>query len=226
MDTFNWSKEARNQWDNRAMFWSERSKNMWDHGSRKDIIPFFNDFVETGNRVLDVGCGDGYGTYKLHELGYKAVGADLSVEMITKAKERLFDIPFFQADIGDLPFQSNSFDAILCINVLEWTETPALALKELRRVLKPGGFLCTGILGPTAGPRNNGYRRVYGEKTISNSMMPWEFDKLAKEMDFVDLNGFGVYKEGVKAEHYQQLPITLKQALTFMWVSIFQKVGE
>ncbi|MEN2768753.1 class I SAM-dependent methyltransferase [Ornithinibacillus xuwenensis] len=226
MDTFNWSKEAKNQWDNRAMFWSERSKNMWDHGSRKDIIPFFNDFVETGNRVLDVGCGDGYGTYKLNELGYKAVGADLSVEMITKAKERLFDIPFFQADIGNLPFQSNSFDAILCINVLEWTEIPALALKELRRVLKPGGFLCTGILGPTAGPRNNGYRRVYGEKTISNSMMPWEFDKLAKEMDFVALNGFGVYKEGVKAEHYQQLPITLKQALTFMWVSIYQKLGE
>ena len=38
--------------------------------------------------VLDVGCGDGYGTYKLSRAGYKAVGVDLSEVMIQKGKER------------------------------------------------------------------------------------------------------------------------------------------
>ena len=39
-------------------------------------------------KVLDVGCGDGYGTYKLSRAGYKAVGVDLSEVMIQKGKER------------------------------------------------------------------------------------------------------------------------------------------
>ena len=39
-------------------------------------------------QVLDVGCGDGYGTYKLSRAGYKAVGVDLSEVMIQKGKER------------------------------------------------------------------------------------------------------------------------------------------
>jgi ubiquinone/menaquinone biosynthesis C-methylase UbiE len=226
MESFDWMLQAKQEWDNRAEFWSERSKNMWDQGSRRDIIPFFDHYLPNESTVVDVGCGDGYGTYKLHRLGHKVIGADISEEMITKAKSRLPNASFFQADISKLPLNSNSTDGILCINVLEWTEVPALAVKELRRVLKKDGLLCVGVLGPTAGPRSNGYRRVYGEKTISNPMMPWEFGKLAKELSFEVVDGFGVYKDGVKEQHYQGLPTELQQALTFMWVYMLRKVGE
>lgn len=44
--------------------------------------------MEKEVQVLDVGCGDGYGTYKLSLTGYKAVGVDLSEVMIQKGKER------------------------------------------------------------------------------------------------------------------------------------------
>src|SRR5690606_31452490 len=127
-----------------------RSKEMWEKGSRKDILPFLGKHLERESKVLDVGCGDGYASYKLHMMGHEVIGVDISVEMIEKAKERTSAIPFLIANIENLPIESNTMDAALCINVLEWVENPANALTELSRVLKPNGFLVAGILGPTA----------------------------------------------------------------------------
>lgn len=227
-ESFNWRKEAEAQWDNRAAFWNERSKNMWDNGSRKDIVPFIEKHLEKGSKILDIGCGDGYGSYKLHQLGYDVTGMDLSNEMISRAKQRLHkeEIKFMQGDVGELPFAANSSDGIMAINVLEWTEFPENALVELHRVLKKDGLLCIGVLGPTAGPRTNSYPRLKGEEAICNTMMPWEFQKLASENNLQYVDGFGVYKEGVKEQHYKNLPLDLKQALTFLWVFMLRKVGE
>ena len=227
--SFNWSREAEKQWDCRADFWNKRSSAMWDSGSRKDIIPFIENHLEKGNSILDIGCGDGYGTQKLHNTGYKTTGIDLSGEMISLAKKYAESKPisFFQADINELPFERESFDAVMCINVLEWTEDPYMALRKICNVLKKGGMLCIGILGPTAGPRINSYPRLHGQKTICNTMMPWEFGKLASESSNLSyINGFGVYKKGVKKQHYSSLPEELKQALSFMWVFMLRKVGE
>ncbi|MEC5424648.1 class I SAM-dependent methyltransferase [Virgibacillus sp. C22-A2] len=228
MKSFNWKKESESQWDSRAAFWNERSKSMWDSGSRKDIVPFIEKNLKKGSGILDVGCGDGYGSLRLHLAGYSVTGVDLSSEMITRAQQQLAEeeITFSQSDIGSLPFEDNSFDGIMAINVLEWTEVPYEAINEVKRVLRKDGFLFVGLLGPTAGPRTTSYPRVYGEKSIANTMMPWEFQKLASEngLDYVD--GFGVYKEGVKEHHYKDLPMELRQALTFMWVFMLRKVGE
>lgn len=228
MSSFNWNKEAELQWDSRAQFWNQRSVNMWDNGSRKDIIPFVEKHMEKGSKVYDIGCGDGYGSYKLHKAGFDVAGMDLSSEMITHAKERIpnEEVSFIQGDVMDLPFADNSCDGIMSINVLEWTEIPANALKQLSRVLKKDGLLCVGILGPTAGPRTHSYARIYGEKAIANTMMPWEFEKLAKENNFTYIDGFGVYRDKVKAQNQEGLPRELKQALTFLWVFMFRKEGE
>ncbi|WP_188456101.1 class I SAM-dependent methyltransferase [Virgibacillus oceani] len=228
MGSFDWHEEAKKQWDSRADFWNERSVNMWDKGSRKDIIPFIEKYIAKGKKILDIGCGDGYGSFKLHQSGYNVMGMDLSTEMISRAKKRLQseEINFLQGDVNHLPFDNESFNGMMAVNVLEWTEVPLNALNELWRVLKKDGFLCVGILGPTAGPRANSYPRLHGEKTICNTMMPWEFQQLAIEHKFEYIDGFGVYKEGVKEKHYQDLPIELNQALTFMWVFMLRKVGE
>ena len=228
MTAFNWNKEAKLQWDSRAQFWKERSVNMWDDGSRKEIIHFVEKHMKKGIKVYDIGCGDGYGSYKLDKAKYDVVGMDISSEMINRAKERIADdeIPFIQGDVMDLPFADNSCDGIMSINVLEWTEVPADALKQLSRVLKKDGLLCVGILGPTAGPRSHSYPRVYGEKAIANTMMPWEFQKLAEENNFTYVDGFGVYRDKVKAQNHEGLPRELKQALTFLWVFMLRKEGE
>ncbi|MFD1019241.1 class I SAM-dependent methyltransferase [Thalassobacillus hwangdonensis] len=224
-DNFQWHREAERKWDERADFWNQKSKAMWDEGSRKTIIPFLEKHVANGSSVADIGCGDGYGSYKLYKDGYHVTGVDISTEMVELAKKRLENesMTFIQGDFVDLPFEAESFDAVMAINCIEWTEVPVQALNEVKRVLKPGGKLCIGILGPTAMPRTNSYRRVFGEEVICNTMMPWEFASMAEETGWRIVDGHGVYKREVTEQHLEDLPEELKQALTFMWVFILEK---
>ncbi|HEX6594153.1 MAG TPA: class I SAM-dependent methyltransferase [Bacillota bacterium] len=227
MTSFNWQKQSEIQWDERASDWSERSVHMWNRGSRKNIIPFIEKYVERGESILDVGCGDGYGTYRLLQSGYKVTGVDLSNEMIARAQKRLHresSVSLIQGNVLQLPFENNYFRGIMAINVLEWIEVPAKALGELRRILHREGLLFVGILGPTAGPRANSYKRLYGEEVICNTMMPWEFQQLASEYGFQYVDGFGVYKRGIAEEDAAQLPLELKQALSFMWIFMLRKM--
>src|SRR5690625_2293365 len=127
---------------------------------------------------------------------------------------------------SDLPLENSTADGILAINVLEWTETPFTGLSELKRILVTNGLLCIGILGPTAGPRANSYPRVYGEKVILNTMMPWEFSQLAAENGFKLIDHFGVFKKEVNKQEISHLPLKLQQALSFMWVFLMKKTEE
>lgn len=222
--SFNWHKEAEKQWNDRAEMWSSRSREMWDEGSRSTIMPFLKKYVDQG-RIADLGCGDGYGSYRLFQEGFEVTGLDLSSDMVERANERVDEagISFVQGDLTDLPFDNGSFDAAIAINSLEWTEIPYKGLEEMRRILKQEGRLCIGLLGPTAMPRINSYRRLYGEKVICNTMMPWELKKMAEESGWSHIGGQGVYKRGVEDHHLATLDEELKQALTFMWLFIFEK---
>ncbi|MFG6150476.1 class I SAM-dependent methyltransferase [Halobacillus sp. B23F22_1] len=222
---FNWHQEAEKQWDERSSFWNANSKNMWDSGSRKTIIPLIKKHAKIGNSIADLGCGDGYGSYKLAQAGFEVTGLDLSEDMIELAKSRLAHdtLRFVQGDIVQLPFESESFDTIMAVNCLEWIEVPYQGITEMKRVLKPGGKLCVGVLGPTAKPRINSYRRVYGEKVICNTMMPWEFEQLALENGLKLIDGHGVFKREAEGMDVTAFPRELQQALTFMWVFIFEK---
>lgn len=226
MTRFNWHESAEKKWDNNAEFWNQNSQEMWDSGSRSTIIPFFEQYVEKEVQVLDVGCGDGYGTYKLSLTGYKSVGVDLSEVMIQKGKERGEgpNLSFIKGDLSSLPFENEKFEAIMAINSLEWTEEPLRALNEIKRVLKKDGYACIAILGPTAKPRENSYPRLYGKDVVCNTMMPWEFEQLAKEQGFEVVDGTGVYKRGVNEKMLGQLPTELQQSLTFLWVFMLKNV--
>lgn len=220
MSPFNWSEEAEKQWDERTKSWSSKSRDMWETGSRKEISPFFAKYVRSGGVVCDLGCGDGYGSLKLSQIGYTVTGIDVSEEMIHKAKETNIGntARFIKGDISSLDFPDNSFDAVLAINSLEWTEQPLKVIKEIQRIVKPEGFACVGILGPTAAPRVSSYRRLYDEKVICNTMMPWEFEKLAKENYWGVEDGLGVYKRSGAQLPIGSLSNELKQAVSFMWV--------
>ncbi|TRY20767.1 SAM-dependent methyltransferase, partial [Geobacillus sp. LEMMJ02] len=111
----------------------------------------------------------------------------------------------------------------MIINCFEWTERPFAALEEVRRVLKTNAYVCVGILGPTAAPRVNSYRRLYNEAVICNTMMPWEFEQLAKENGFTLVGQEGVYKRGVDESFIKQLPTELKQAVSFLWLFMLRK---
>lgn len=225
MKKFNWNEETEKIWNERADFWHENSENMWLNGSRKTIIPFIKERLKQEAHVLDAGCGDGFGSFLLAENGYHVTGVDIAEAMIERAlKNRIHtNIKFQKGSLTELPLEDQSMDAVMAINSIEWVEHPLQVLEQFHKVLKPGGKLYLGLLGPTAGPRAHSYQRLYGKEAICNTMMPWEFERLALENGWELLDGMPVYKEEAKKLDTTNLPRFLKQALTFMWVFEFQK---
>jgi ubiquinone/menaquinone biosynthesis C-methylase UbiE len=223
-----WSVEAAKQWNQFAADWHARSGAMWETGSRRTVLPMFMRHVRPeAGPVLDAGCGDGYASFKLAANGYRVEGVDIAEEMIRLANERVrgkdWPVRFQTGDVSSLPFADASFGGILCINVTEFTPSPLAALRELHRLLTPGGVLLLGILGPTAGPRAHSYRRLYGEETIQNTMMPWEARQLAAENGFQLLEEVPVYKDGVPTELAGRLSAELREALSFMTLFALEK---
>jgi len=95
--------------------------------------------------ILDAGCGTGS---ILKQLGNPAknVGVDLAPEAVSFCRQRgLTNVQ--QADICALPFVSASFDVVVCSSVLyhQWVKDPAVAVRELHRVLRPGGLLLLNV---------------------------------------------------------------------------------
>ncbi|MEU6540786.1 class I SAM-dependent methyltransferase [Streptomyces sp. NPDC047000] len=91
--------------------------------------------------ALDAACGTGRHTAYLHRLGHRVTGVDASPEMLARARERLPDVDFHEADLHRLPLPDNAVDTVVC--ALALTHIPDLApvLAEFARVLRPGGHL-------------------------------------------------------------------------------------
>ena len=105
--------------------------------------------------VLDMGCGEGRHAISLHAIeDNNSVAFDLSYDDVKIAKDRLLDFDTSQnksfcqfgvGDINNLSFKDNSYDVVICSEVLEHVEDPEIALKELTRVLKTGGKLAVSV---------------------------------------------------------------------------------
>lgn len=112
--------------------------------------------LQPGERVLDVGCGTGVVT----RLAAEAVGSEgrvagldsnpgmLAVAGSTSADH---DIEWRHADAGSIPYRDGTFDVVLCQLSLQLMQDRPQALREMQRVLRPGGRLLLSVPGP-AGP--------------------------------------------------------------------------
>ncbi len=110
-------------------------------------ISSFADFeAAAGQRVLEVGVGVGTDFCRWAAAGAKAVGVDLTAQAVQLTTQHLHALNLFAdvnlADCEDLPFADDSFDVVYSFGVLHHTPNTEQAIREVRRVLKPGGRIC------------------------------------------------------------------------------------
>nr|WP_201763925.1 class I SAM-dependent methyltransferase [Archaeoglobus sulfaticallidus] len=136
----------KSRWDEH----SENYENIPAHGikSEKDkkvVKEALKEMLENRKKVLDVGCGTGFVSLILAELGHEVVGIDLSEGMLSKAREKAeekgHNILFKIDDAENLAFEDNTFDAVIERHVLWTLPNPEKAIKEWVRVLRQGGKL-------------------------------------------------------------------------------------
>lgn len=95
-----------------------------------------------GERVLDIGCGEGNHLLLFSRLGLDITGLDASPYMIDRARKRLGPrCTFKKGRAEDLPFDDNEFDLAVMINTLEFLDSPMDALREAGRVARRSVFI-------------------------------------------------------------------------------------
>lgn len=133
-------------WDKASNYYEKYWQEQLAPAHRK-LIGSIN--LTSGSAILDIACGSGQLTFPLAEMvgeNGTVTGTDLSDEMVRlgnqKAKELGADNTLFvQMDSEDLRFEDGQFDAVICSLGLMYFPNPVNAIKEMFRVLKPGGTL-------------------------------------------------------------------------------------
>lgn len=105
--------------------------------------------LRAGERVLDVGTGTGIGLEAARGDDREVVGLDASPEMLAIARRRLPEHEFVEADFSAMPFGTAAFDVVLSVHALLFADDQVAALREWRRVTRPGGRLSLSVPGPT-----------------------------------------------------------------------------
>ena len=112
---------------------------------RETINDYLAAHAPSGAEVLDVGCGLGDVLAGLKG-DYQLAGMDYARSNVQAATRRLGERAVIkQGSIYEMPFDSNAFDVALCLEVLEHIEDDARGVRDIARVLKPGGFLIAAV---------------------------------------------------------------------------------
>lgn len=100
-------------------------------------------------RIIDLGCGTGYFSHALQQLFPEAelMSLDISSAMLEQAAHKNSS-DLVRADMECLPFSANSVDLVWANMSLQWSVHLSESFKEIRRVLKPGGFCFFSLPGP------------------------------------------------------------------------------
>ena len=117
----------------------------------KSILELVEKFVpEKGSKVLDIGCGPGFLAIDLGRKGYVGIGMDISDKMLSIAKKQVSesDIRGWNFLLGDAErtnLEDASFDCVIASGVIEYMTEDSKMLKEINRLLKPGGCLILNV---------------------------------------------------------------------------------
>ncbi len=164
------AKAVAAHWESNAATWTALSRA--GHDRYRDALntPAFLALLPPveGLKGLDLGCGEGTNTRAVARLGAAMTGLDIAPTFLQHARETEaadpLDIRYVLGDGLILPFEGGSFDFVTAFMSMMDMADQAEVLKEVARVLKPGGFLQFSILHPCfVPPRRRNIRNERGE---------------------------------------------------------------
>ena len=183
--------------------------------------------LRPGATILEGGCGLGQNLFSLHKMGYKAYGIDYASDTVVRVKKYHPELSLICGDVMALPFPDNYFDGYWSLGVIEhFYDGFEPILKEMKRVIKPGGYLFLTF------PCMSWYRRKKASEGKYKDWMPTalnirKFYQFALDAGAVaeefEANGFVVIKKsslaGFKGFKDEMTNIGLKRLLQKLYDS-------
>lgn len=131
--------------------WGAEAKD-WADIQEPTSIPLWDAMLDAtgttaGTAFLDAGCAAGGASVRALARGAQVTAVDVAAHSIEVARTRLPGATVAVAGVGDLPFAADSFDAVICVNVMQFVPDTAKGLADLVRVTKPGGKVSVAIFG-------------------------------------------------------------------------------
>lgn len=167
--------------------------------------------------VLDLGCNNGYGTSILGRDSAHTIGVDVSPQSVQAARQNNAapNIEYRVVDGFELPFDDATFDLIVSFQVIEHIFDPAPYLRNIRRVLRPGGTVIFTTpnapirLDPGMKPWNPFHVREFNAAELQELLAPWfttvVVNGLFAEQTLYDTEFRRVQRSKINARNNEQL---------------------
>lgn len=139
------------------------------------------ELIEPGESILDIGCGNGHILIEVKEKFHKLYGMDISPSRLQEAKKKIeklyplgiLNFKFIEGNADNsLPFSDNYLDAIVCIAVIEHVYDIFSLVKEMYRVLRPGGYVVAEV--PNIAYFKHRISLLLGKLPVTSSPHNWK----------------------------------------------------
>ena len=228
-------------------WWNETAKIYALYHLNLPRFQYFDRYITNwqGIKVLDVGCGGGFTCEFLAARGAIVSGIDRAKKCIVKAREHAaqysLTIDYEHGVAENLPYENSSFDAVICVDVLEHVGDLKQTISEISRILKPGGFFGFDTINRTFKSKlvmiwllEDILQEIpQGIHDWEKFIKPEEVKQLMHENGFgnFDIQGFNVFGTGILAKiaaymHYKKtgsFQVNINEDLSVMYIGKAQK---
>lgn len=182
------TKQIHPKWN--AGLYDAKHAFVWKHSS--DVVSLLA--PQSGERILDLGCGTGHLTAQIAASGAQVLGIDRSPEMVTAARKAYPNLKFEVADARELPFRSE-FDAVFSNATLHWIHEPARVIQSFWNALRPGGRFVAEFGGKgNVGRMQIAFDQALVELRLSRpgEVNPWYYPSVSEYATLLENNNFEV----------------------------------